>query len=425
MERDPAKRFQTADELHRAFCDIHKLDSRWKRQNAAKNAAAVALAGLFVLSGVSAAYGFKRMGEEKIAAYNEWVYEIPQADDDEPYNKAAALFPDKLDAYAAQALKLCAPGAYGACVEYVAGLMPRLTAYTWSNEDLLKIGDIFYIEGNAWFETENYPKAVASYEAAVTNNPMNPEMFRDYAIALARCGYVDRAEELLVKVEAMTIGVDSIDLLKGEIAYAKRDDAEAVSRFKNVINTSDSDYIRQRAYLICDRAYRRMPDMAAEETALLRAALNDLPDNYKIAVKERLADALVRAGENAGSPDAYYNEAIALFGEIKARGNQSYATAQNIGLLYQRMCDFAAARAAYTELAAAYPDDHRPYMRLAYLALEEQAALENDDRDYREAAEWYEQSRALYDRRPNGAGDDMEMLTMISLMDELRENGWF
>jgi hypothetical protein len=88
------------------------------------------------------------------------------------------------------------------------------------------------------------------------------------------------------------------------------------------------------------------------------------------------------------------------------------------------MGDFAAARSVYREIAAAYPEDYRPPMRLAFLALEEQANLPNEQRDYSGAASWRNKAVQLYEARPPRAGDDSEMQQLKNLMNELRQHGW-
>jgi tetratricopeptide (TPR) repeat protein len=159
-----------------------------------------------------------------------------------------------------------------------------------------------------------------------------------------------------------------------------------------------------------------VPELVRSEITLLRGALDDPSGTNGIAIKELLADALIRAGE--------YTEATALFEELRQSGNVSYRIWQNIGILYQQTGDFAAAREVYSDLAGAYPDDYRPPMRLAYLVLEEQAALKNEKREYREARLWHDMARELYAKRPQSAGEDMEMLVLDDLINELRQNGW-
>ena len=424
MERDPRKRFQTAAELHRAFCDIHKMDNRWRRQSLSINVAIILLVAMFVLSGASTTYGWIRMGEERHALYNYLVHAIAASPTNYEFYRAVEMFPFRLEAFRAQALKLNENRMHLETTQFIDEIMATFAAFSWNDDDLMIIGDIFFIQGNAWFEMGEYARAVLSYEAAVLNNPTNPEMFRDYAIALARSGFVGEAEILLTEIQHMAIGNDSIQLLQGEIAFARNNFEEAVALFDNIIRYSGSDFLRNRAFLISQDAFRRMPGRQHDEIGLLRRALVELPAVNHIIIMERLADALTRAGENAHNPHVYYMEAIGLFREIIARGIPSFTTQQNIGLLYQRLGNFDSARDAFVTLSQNFPDNYIPYMRLAYLSFEVQQGLSIENRDYTEAYEWYVRARGLYEQRPRAAADDMEMLMLMRLIEELWQHGW-
>jgi serine/threonine-protein kinase len=416
MARDPDARFQTAEELYGAIANIHRLDRRYTAHRVKAVIAAAALLCLFTASAATAALGWRRLGAEKLEKYNTLVLAIARERKDASYEEALTLFPEKPDAYREQAVKLCVPGSYEACIEYVNGVMAKLSAYVTDEGDLRMLSDIYYAQANAYFEMEDYPNSLASYDAAADGNPDNPELYRDWAISLARCGYIERAEDMMRDVKDMDIGADSTDLLRGEIAYAKGEDLDAIALFESVIRLTDSDYIKNRAYIICDKAYRRVPELVRANAALLREALDDLPAVYAPIIKERLADALTRAGE--------YDEAVTLFEELLQGGNLSYQTRQNIGVLYQQLGDYGMAKTIFAELAADYPDDYRPYMRLGYLALEEQAALPNELREYREVSEYYNEAGARYSSRGPGSGDDLEMQKLEGMIVELRQNGW-
>jgi serine/threonine-protein kinase len=418
MERDPNERFQTAAELYDAISNIRRLDRRYKAHKLKTAVTAAVLAALFASFGTTAALGWRRLGEEKDENYNLLVRNIARDGGDGAYIDAIALFPERPAAYREQAVKLCVPGGYEDCIEYVGDVMAILSAHEIVGDELYIIGDIYYLQANAYFELEDYPNALISYEAAADANPDSPELYRDWAIALARCGYIERAEEMLIDIEDedMDLGIDSVDLLRGEIAYAKGENRAAIALFDSVIRTADSDYIKNRAYIICDKAYRREPELVDDNVALLRAAIADSSNSYVLILKERLADALVRAGK--------YAEAAALFEELREAGNLSYQTRLNIGALYQKLGDYAGARAIYKELAADSPDDYRPYMLLAYLELEEQAARVNESREYANAAEHYSEARKRYDERGQSAADDLEMSMLGGLIDDLRQNGW-
>ena len=416
MERDPLMRFQSAADLHDAIANIHRLDNRWKRQRAKTAVTMAVLAALLVVFGAMSVFGIRLMSSEKLEKYNAFVLSIANDQSGLAFEDAILIFPEKPDAYREQAIKLFVSGLYEECIEFVKGAMAKLSAYPHDAGALRLIGDIYHTQGNAFFELGLYLDSLPAFEAAIGNKPGDPEIIRNYAIAFARSGKIDEAENLLNEVSGAGIGNDSIDLLKGEIAYAKGDDRLAIQLFETVISVTDSPEIRNRAYMICIMAYRRVPELALSEITFLRNALIELPDNYRLIVQERLADALARTGE--------FEEAVALYEELRRSGNLIYGTWQNIGVLYQQMGDFDGAREVYMEMAAAYPEDYRPPMRLAFLSLEEQAALSIDGRDYGETAQWHALARGLYDKRPQSASDDMEMLLLNSQIEELRQNGW-
>lgn len=419
MARDPKDRFQSAAELRGAIVNIHKLDARWKRHRVKAAVTAAILTALFAASVATAFLGYRRMGSEKIDKYNTLVLEIAGADGAEAYEEAIKLFPENPAAYREMAAALCVPGSFEECIAFADRAVAKLSAYPLDAAGLLAFGDIYYMKGNSYFELEDYPNSLAAYEAARANNAVNPQLYRDYAIALARCGYIERAETMLGSVKDYDLGDDSVNLLRGEIAYAKGETDAALPLFDSVIRSSDDVYVRYRAYAVSVKAYRARPELAGDEIALLRGALSDLPVNYSRILNERLADALVRRGA-AGDLE----EAIALFAELRENGNISYLTAQNIGLLYQRLGDYAGAESLYQSLTGEYPDDYRPWLRLAVLEFETQMLKPNDARDYSKAARYYESSRELYGSRGPSAGDDPEMLQLEYQINELKQLGW-
>ena len=416
MERDPSKRFQTSADLHDAIANIHRLDGRWKRQRAKSIVTVIVLCLCLIGFSAMTVYGRLLMSSEKLEEYNALTLSIASDVGDDSYNRAVLLFPERPEAYREQAVKLFMLGAYEECTEYVKGAMAKLSAYLHDTDTLRVIGDIYHVQANSYFELEQYQNSIPAYEAAIANKPGDAELYRDYAIALVRCGYPDDAEDFLNSVGDIGLGSDSLDLLRGEIAYAKGENTLAIQLFESVIRDTSNPDIRNRAYMICDLAYRRVPDLVRNEIELLRNALIEMPDNYRLILTERLADALVRAGDLA--------EAAELYNELRQSGVLSFTTWQNVGILYQQSGDLAGARAVYIEMSEAFPDDYRPPLRLAYLMLDEQAAINNEDRDYSEAVSWHAIARELYNKRPASASDDMEMLMLDNLMNDLRQNGW-
>ena len=408
MERDPSKRFQTADDLYNAIVNIHKLDGRWRQYRIKAIALSVILSTLLFVFSATTVFGVQRLGFERVELYNNLVLQI--AIDETAYERAIVLFPEKPNAYREWALRLYHAGDFEETINYIRTVMASLSAFPHNAAAIKQLGDIQYISGRAFFAIGDYPNAILAFETAISNNPYNLDIYRDYAIALARTGQIDRAEELLTDISDKDMGVDSLNLLRGEIAFARGNYLETIELLRDVIRTSNDQYIRSRAYIIADRAYRRIPHLIENNIALLREAVQSLPANHALVLKERLADALVRNGN--------YNEAITLFEEILQRGNISYQTKQNIGVLYQRIGNFSQARIIFNELSEMHPNDYRPPMRLAFLVLEEQSRRPNHLRDYQEIVGLYARASELH--RVN----DMEMQQLSSLVAELRRNGW-
>lgn len=87
-------------------------------------------------------------------------------------------------------------------------------------------------------------------------NDRNPDYYRDYVISLARQQKIEEARAALA--EAENGGVSSVELclMRGELKKAQKDYAGAQQDLLQCIAETDDDYLRMRAYVICDMVYR-------------------------------------------------------------------------------------------------------------------------------------------------------------------------
>ena len=315
--------------------------------------------------------------------------------------------------YRDYAQQLCQPGLYEDCVTYINSILPQLGKF----KDTQTVGEIYYLQGESYFEQEQYQAAIAAYDAAGIYLTDSLYLLRDTAIAHARSGNIDRAESQLQNMRALPDSEGAVALLLGEIAFAREQYDEALTQLKKGLGLpNSSDHARYRAYLICDKAFRKLEGKEKDNIALLRKALTDLPQVYSSILSERLADAYSRDGQ--------YSEAVAIFEQLRDGGDTRIGTLQNIGLLYQQMKQYGKARAAYEAMRATYPKQHEGPMRLCYLVLAEQAEKPNEQRDYAEAQQLFAEAQRLYDGRPVASGEDMEMQKLAGAMEELEANGW-
>ncbi|MCL2069206.1 MAG: serine/threonine-protein kinase [Oscillospiraceae bacterium] len=414
MSIDPAKRFRTAEEMLRAVRNIHKLDRRWKIQRLGSAVTAVLLIMLFA-AGVTAAHtGYNLMGREKVEQYGLAVLNIESAagaaEIEALFDFAAGLFPDRLDAFRAKALALFRLGQYDEVQAFIEHSLIFLHPDPHNPAEMAKLGDIHYIAGGCYFEYEDYSNAVIRYRATVEYNQDNAEYYRDYAIALARAGDITAAEEILKTVEAMKLSGDSLDLLRGEIAYAKGQYRESAGYFQNTIRLTRDDYVLYRAYRILADSFKRQNDFDAE-IALLTEAYTILPPERVNELTERLADAYVR-GAAAGGGVSYYQTAAQYFEELLNRGYETFRLRQNLAIVYHQMHDLDAAERVLLAMEADYPQDYRIPMRLAYLYADMQSRIENEHRNYAQTREAFDKAQELYIPRTQNGYTDPEMLML-------------
>ena len=427
MKPEADNRFQTAAQMLKALKNINKLDSRWKRHILQKNIAAALLSILFCLSAASAVYGYRLMGEEKEERYGLLVAEINAADIGQVlpiFDEAVALFPARIDAYHAKAVQLAGQGDFEECREFILRSLPIIVVDI-DEKDNQKLADLYFIVGNSYFEEEDYLNAIQYYQAATELARNNPEYYRDYAISLARTGDLQNADSLMQTAEKLNMKTDSLNLLQGEIAFAKGEYGKSADYMQDVINAASDDYIRYRAYRLCGDAFKRQGRFS-EQAALLEAAIPGLPLNRTNEMTERLAEAYVALAKTAGQNESreYYLKAADLFNQLKNNGYATFHVRQNLGIIYQQLNMYNEAEIEFDSLAEDYPNDYRPHMRNAFLQADKQQSYLNESRNYTYFNVHYETALELYNKTQTPDEEDPEMLMLASMVEELRDGGW-
>ena len=392
MELDPEKRYQDGAALLDALRNIHELDSeyrRWKRSRRMKTALA---ACLFAVGAALTFAGTVMISNENNVSYNNLIMSAESALDAGEYETASALlddaeviFPEKIEAYRVEVLLLYEQEDYEGCIQYAEELL-RNAPYTIEDDDSSALGEIYYILGNAYLETEDYGNALLYLESALMLDSGSSLYYRDYAIALALTGNVSQAEEMLQNAVILGLGEDSIYMVQGEIAYANQEYEEAVTDLLQTIASAESDTLRRRAVLLCDKAYRALGDVYLDaEILMLEQELNQYSDTYSAAsIIERLADACVRKAEALGSgeeAEGYYRLALEEFLSLYDSGYVTSQLMENIAILYEDLDEFDEAEQLLLAMADRYPDSYVPYKRLAFLEADRQQEKENTERD--------------------------------------------
>lgn len=431
MEPDPNRRYQTAAELLKVFQDLRRLDKAYIRHRRACNVTTVVFAFLLTASVLLSFLGFRQMGVEKEEQYDGLVAEGTALEENLDYegairrfDEAIDLFSTKLPAYYHKLLTYVRQGDYDACVQYGRLILTNQGLTDAMEEDPQGAADIYFMIGNGWFEKENYENAVQYYEQAVEYSEENPEYFRDYAIALARMQRTSEAEELLDRAVELGLETDSVTLVRAELLLAQGSWQQAAEEFQKAANSTSDETLRQRAYILCARAYRQGGDVD-EEIRVLESGRNAVEATKTGPILSALGNAYMRRAQSqGGNLQADGESALECYELAMEKGNRSVELRLNVAAAYQLLDEYSQAKEVLEELIEEAPEDYRPYMRMALLCAAQENELPENSRDYRETATYYEKATAYYQQAKTDGVSDPEMQVLESTMQQIIDGGW-
>lgn len=439
LSKDSKQRFQTVESMLRAFQKIHKYDARYKRMVLQQELIFLATAMGVGIGVMLLFFGRQRLGVEKEEEYVQAIAALSDAVSDredeqqieEMYSAATQIKPERLEAYVQKALYDYQKREYEIAVRYIEQeILPREEFYGQDS-----MADVYYILGNCCFELEQYENAIIYYRTAIDMNDQRPDFYRDYVISLVRVGDASKAEEILVEAEAK--GLSSIDLLlvNGELKKAKGDCEGAEADLRQCIDETEDDYIRMRAYVICDMVYReqdtalRGTEGSSENTEYLVKSQNLLEEartgvglENRLLIYERLAQTYIDLQELT-SDNRYGDAAVSVLQEVIHQGWGTYLTYNNIAILYQKMGLLADAENTLNQMLELDAENYIAYKRLAFLEVDKQNQKENADRQYEDFLQYYEKAKELSEGSVVKE-QDLEMQLLDQLYQQIEEGGW-
>lgn len=429
VEPNPADRYQNGGEFLKAVKNCHKLDHRYRmmhRKEAGISMASVAClaAGiLLVCSGIyqmrreknSAYYGFL---QQAVEAMNQYEYE----DAEVLLEEAKGISQERIDAYEEELYLRYLNREYEECISLGENYINTMPFQMNSAGDEEQLGNMYYVVGNAYFETQDYANAAKLFEQALKHYTENGLYYRDYAITLAKMSQIESAEEALETGIALGLGQDSIYMAQGEIAHVKGQYETALECLRQTIATTDDMQMKERAIFLCTDVYKSMGDGAVdEEIALLEQYAGQFGSGGNLAMMEYLAEAYTRkAKADETQAEACYHKALTLLLSVYDQGYVTYQMQENIAILYESLKEFDQAEELLLEIAESYPERYEVYKRLAFLEADKQQEKENPDRDYQQLLAYYEQALEWY----SGEEQDTEMEMLEVMMQEIRDGGW-
>lgn len=429
MAFPPQERYADGKEYLKAVRNCHKLDHRYIVMHRKQAGIQIAALGSLALGILLIFTGLYRMRVEQNSAYYDLIRQAEDAigvgnydDAVEALSRAKIIFDIRVEAYEEEIHMLYLRGDYEECIRQGEDYLNTVPFDLQSEEDEEQYANIYYIMGNAYYETEDYPNARKFLEYALQYYAENGLYYRDYAITLAKLGQIDAAKEELEKGITLGITQDSIYMAEGEIAHVGGKYEEAADYLEQAISLTEDKNMKKRALLLCSDVYRSMGDETTdEEITLFEQNLSLFDGGDMLALEERLAGAYVRKAQtDEAQADEYYEKALGIFQRVYNSGYVTYQLQQNIVILYENMNRFDEAEDTLLQMAKDYPERYEVYMRLAYLEADRQQMKENADRDYLQMYEYYETAKELYE----GHVQNMEMDMLDVMIQELRDGGW-
>ncbi len=383
MEQDPKKRYKNVSQMLTALRKLAKLTKSYKRLLRRQDFVLIVL--LIVFLGSAG------------AAYAGWGMRTESA------------LEEKLDT----AREYYANGQYRDGVTYLEQNVLEDPLY----QNSPRIGEGHYLAGGCYLELGDIAEAAGEYRRAIFLDDTQPAYYRDYGIALARGGNPQQAREALLQAQARGLETDGLKLLEGEIASLEGDYKGAEAALRECLADSEDDSVILRAALKLDEVLEAAggEDAYPERIRMLEETRARLPKERLLMLLERITQVYGDYGQLAGDASAT-EKAILALSEIIDMGYGTLVEWLDKAVYLQSLGRYDEAEACLLEADGIYPDNYLIYKRLAFLQLEIP--------DYEAFDTYFQICDGLYQKRPSGAEQDMEMEYLYRIYEEAVLEGW-
>lgn len=429
MEKNPAQRFPDAAHMLAALQDVDLLDTRYRRFHMARAITRTVFSLLFCASMVCAGYGALQLYQGRQNNYLTLLSQSETLSEQGDPQGALALLqqaiqmsPDQADAYLQMGIELYRQGQYQQALDLLdnAEAAGNLTLSSLPDS---QVGDFYYIRANCLYELEKYSDAIAQYQQALQYRQDNDAYFRGLALAQARSGDLDGAQQTLETLQ--TRGGASVDctVVSAEIHAVQGQYEEALAEYRSALQQTDDLQTLSRIYLAAAQISQQQGDLDGS-IELLRQACQRL-GNSGMLHTEMLAEVLsLKAQTNPDSAVACYQEAETCLQTVIDHGYGTELTSLNLAVVQQSLDEFESAEQTLLSVCEQYSTDYRPYMRLAFLYADWQALAPVEDREYGQVQQYAQLADQYYQQAKANGVSDMEMTRLDSLMDQLKTSGW-
>lgn len=428
MTLNPDERYRNGGELSYALHHITEIDEEYIAYKKGVRRRKAASAGLIIAGAILILGGFTLNRNIRASEYNSLIAQAEAQVDSGNFTEAQNLADEakemdtsKMDAYLTEVTSLYKSGEYAKAIEKANEIVGSSTI---EGSDQVK-ADVYFVLGDSYMEDEQYANGSKSFSRALELYNGNNLYYRDYAVCLARGGDLDKAESVLDQAIKENLEQDSVEYAQAEIAYAKSNTDEAITKFRNVLNIGSDKELRTRSILMLSKCYLERGDVDERINFLTeQSAKADVSIQNRIT--HELADAWLTKAQtvtmdSVETADCYTN-ALFNYQKMYNGGNRTLELLCSISVCQQNSGREEEALATSNEIIELFPENYRGYCRKAFVI----AALEQKknpaEKNYAEFAEVFQQARELSEKE--GAEGSEDMANLIRTYNSVCEEGW-
>lgn len=425
MQPDPANRFQSARQMLTAVHNIAKLNNEYKKKSAMQLVTVIVVSVLVAAFALLTVFGKKTMDAEKLESYHSYIDIARDYIEKGEYDKAIenavnaqAVDKDRVEPYYLNAYALFKSGDYKKCAEYA--IINLATDFKLEeNKDKEMLANLHHILGRSYYELNMLEEAENSFEDALDIYGKNADIYKDYAIVLAKNGKLDESEGMLEKAKDKKLGDAAVYLVQGEVYAAKGNYEAAVEAFSRSAGLAEDKELKLRAFLAAADVYQTNLNDYQGMVSILENASKESDLSGNAILIEKLGEAYSFAAQKT-EEDQYYYSAIECFERLINGGDNRYYLYYNISVLYRATGNFDRAIDWLRKADEMHPERYETYMSLAFTEIEMQTYKDSHLRSYKNAYEYYLVAKELYAYSETESSD---MLRLEGLIDDLKSQG--
>lgn len=385
MEREPAKRFQTAGQMEKALSRVERMDPGYRMLGRIQ-ALSWALYGIVIVGGILLVYAGGGIWQKDRwqDAYRSFYEAAQSQDETKIITEGTAILND-----------------FG------------LRGYMKAHPDLK--AEVLHALGDSYFRQEQYDTSAEYYRNALEADSDNSLYLRDYLAGMARAGeYVDTtaaAEEYpqadLEEYETMFV--------EAQIAYTQKDWEKALQRLGEALAQNPEEELTARIYSLEADVYTSLDDSEAAAQAAVQAADMN-PETGLLRKAGQLCFDAGSAQEQDVTRRSYYEKALGYYEKLCEASSPSYEDQLNNALVLRALGRYRESLYQLEDMKRQDSDDYVVLMWMCFNYLDESAL----DGQYGEVSTdlsfCYNSCLSAY-RRQNQTDENMEQL--IEIMKEL------